>query len=119
MEQVEEATEVAITPIRDATFVRLFADIGLCVNTPEGIEIALLQRMSAYRDVVMGDLYPRRASQGTMLSDVARLRMSDQDASALAFNILLTLAQSGIVEISGFDENVERVREIIRTAQAD
>lgn len=109
----DESLSPPISPLRDNRFVRLSADVSFCVNLPHGVEIALLQRTSAFKDIVMSDQQPVSAVQGNILTDIARIRMDDGDAIAMAFNILNTIAESGIVDVAAFDNNAAVVRKVI------
>lgn len=114
VENDEQSLSQPISPARDNHFVRLSADVSFCVNLAHGVEIALLQRTSAYKDIIMNGGQPVKAVQGNILVDVARIRMDDDDAVALAYNILLEIGESGIVELTGFEKNVSVIRKAIK-----
>lgn len=114
---VTEST--GIMPVRDTTFVRIYADVSLVVNQPQGVEISLFQRSPAFRNVVMSELgFPKSFETGTVLTDVARVRIGDEEAATLAYNILLSLAEGGIIDLESFDKNFSMVRTVAEKTNA-
>jgi len=105
---------------RDSAFVRVGADVSFAALFNDDIDITLLVRQALYRNIVMGENeQPSDVKVAKTLVEVARLRMPASSAMLMALNVLGACASAGIVELEGFEENIELIRKAIIEADAD
>lgn len=109
-----------VNPSRDPSFVRLSADLTFASVIESEVDIALLLRQMAYRDIVMGDGdLPTELKGGKMLVETGRLRMPAESATFLAFNILQACAVEGLYDLESFEKNMEQLRKLILENASD
>lgn len=103
-----------IMAARDPSFTRIAADVSMTHVVQQDVDVALMVRQAAYKDIIMGDDdQPREVVGGMTLLEVARLRMPGHSAMLLAFNLLRSCAEADFFEIENFEEAISDIREMI------